>query len=316
MTSQAFSVAEAARHSVYLSDVTPDIARMRTVMVNLYFVGEPRGDWVLVDTGIPFFANRIMRAAAERFGPNSRPKAIVLTHGHFDHAGNVIKLAEQWDVPVYAHTLELPYLTGRSDYPPADPTVGGGLMARSAFLYPRRGIDLGQRVQALPDDASVPFMPGWQWVHTPGHTPGHVSLFREADSVLLAGDAFITQNQQSLRGVLSEKPVLEGPPTYFTTDWAAASVSVQRLAAMQPALAATGHGMPMGGDELTEQLHWLIRNFESLAVPMDGRYVREPARADATGVVSVPPAIPDPTTKIAIGAAAAVVALAFLRRRR
>ena len=40
-------------------------------------------------------------------------------------------------------------------------------------------------------------MPGWRWVHTPGHTAGHVSLFRDADRTLIAGDAFVTTKQES-----------------------------------------------------------------------------------------------------------------------
>ena len=53
-------------------------------------------------------------------------------------------------MPIYAHELELPYLTGRSPYPPPDPTVGGGLMADLSWMYPRGPIDLGDRVQRPP----------------------------------------------------------------------------------------------------------------------------------------------------------------------
>src|SRR5688572_17455284 len=125
-----------------LDVVTADIARLRTWIVNLFFVGYPGGDWVLVDTGMPLWADEIARIGEERFG--RAPRAIVLTHGHFDHVGNVRKLAERWDVEVWAHHLELPYLTGRGDYPPPDPSVGGGMMARTSFVFPRRGIDLGE----------------------------------------------------------------------------------------------------------------------------------------------------------------------------
>ena len=110
-----------------------DVAYLAQPIVNVYAVGTPgAGDrsWVLVDAGLPGTAEQIARAAEEYFGPGARPAAIVLTHGHFDHRGGLRELAERWDVPVYAHELELPYLTGRSDYPPPDPTVGGGGMAR------------------------------------------------------------------------------------------------------------------------------------------------------------------------------------------
>ena len=112
------------------------------------------------------------------------PEAIILTHGHFDHVGSLERLLQLWDVPVYAHTLELPYLTGRSSYPPPDPLVGGGAMAWSSKLYPRGPIDLDGRAQALPDDHTVPGLPGWRWIHTPGHSPGHVSLVRESDTAV------------------------------------------------------------------------------------------------------------------------------------
>src|SRR5215207_2933833 len=135
--------------------------------------------------------------------PRTQPAAIVLTHGHFDHIGALHTLLHKWDVPVYAHRLELPYLTGQSSYPPPDPTVGGGAMAAMSRFYPRGPYNFEGRVQPLPVDGSVPGMPGWRWIHTPGHSPGHVSLFRDADRLLLAGDAFVTQRQESLLAVLS-----------------------------------------------------------------------------------------------------------------
>src|SRR5687767_6106371 len=195
-----------------LDIVTADIARLRTWIVNLFFVGYAGGDWVLVDTGMPTWGDEIARIAEERFG--RPPRAIVLTHAHFDHVGNVRKLTERWDVEVWAHHLELPYLTGRSDYPPPDPTVGGGSMARTSFVFPKRGIDLGERVRALPTDGSVPPMPGWQAIFTPGHTPGHVALWRDSDRALIAGDAFITTKQESLLSVATQKERMHGPPMY------------------------------------------------------------------------------------------------------
>jgi glyoxylase-like metal-dependent hydrolase (beta-lactamase superfamily II) len=300
-------------------EVLPDIALFQTVMVNLYMVGHPgSSDWVLVDAGLPLFANKIIQAAEQRFGPGTSPKAIILTHGHFDHVGSLRALLDRWPVPVYAHVLELPYLTGRSDYPPPDPTVGGGLMARTAKLLPWSAINLGGHATPLPPDNSVPHMPGWRWVHTPGHTPGHVSLFRDADRTLIAGDAFITQKQESLIGVMTQHQMMHGPPAYFTTDWNAAGASVRKLAELEPALAVTGHGIPISGPPLTQGLHCLADHFGEIATPPDGRYVRQPATADATGVTSVPPPIPDPVPKIAAGiaiAAAVGIALATTRRR-
>ena len=114
----------------------PDVAWLRTAMVNVVFLGPPDagdGGWVLVDAGLPGYGDQIARAASRRYG-DARPAAIVLTHGHFDHVGALRTLAERWDVPIHAHPLELPYVTGRASYPPPDPTVGGGAMARLSPL--------------------------------------------------------------------------------------------------------------------------------------------------------------------------------------
>jgi glyoxylase-like metal-dependent hydrolase (beta-lactamase superfamily II) len=260
--------------------VASDVLSLRIVMANVCFIGMPgAGDreWVLVDTGLPYSAWRILQVAKKRFGSSSRPKAIILTHGHFDHVGAVQKLAKRWDVPVYAHELELPYLTGQADYLPPDPTVGGGLMSFISPLYPRRGIDLGKYAKPLPADGTLPPLSKWRWIHTPGHTPGHISLFRDTDRVLIAGDAFITVKQESLAAVVTQRQDIHGPPMYFTTDWEASRDSVKRLAALRPAIAATGHGLPMSGEPLSRHLEQLVRDFDRLAMPERGRYVHHPS---------------------------------------
>ena len=284
--------------------VAPDLAYLRVGIVNLYLYGRPgtpSGSWVLIDAGLPGSASWIVRAAEEWIGPWARPAAIVLTHGHFDHVGAVRTLADRWDVPVYAHPLELPYLTGRSAYPPPDPTVGGGAMAALSRFYPRGPIDIGHRVRALPEDGSVPGMPRWRWIHTPGHTPGHVSLFRDQDRTLIAGDAFVTTKQESATAVLTQRPELHGPPAYFTPDWEAARRSVETLAGLEPVRVATGHGPPLEGAQMLADLHELARNFDRLAVPRQGRYVGRPPRIS-------------PLPGILIGVGAALLLAALLKR--
>ncbi|AEG60744.1 MBL fold metallo-hydrolase [Desulforamulus ruminis] len=259
-----------------LKEVTPDIQVLQFTIVNAFLIGTPGhsvNDWVLVDTGLENSADFILKSAEKRFGQGSRPKAIVLTHGHFDHVGSVLKLSSEWDVSVYAHELEIPYITGNKDYPLADPTVSNGLVAKMSPTFPHTSINLGFRAVALPTDGTIPGMPGWKWIHTPGHTEGHVSLFREKDRVLLPADAFTTVKQESLMSVLTQNEQISGPPSYLTTDWKKAESSVKRLMDLQPSLVIPSHGQPMKGEDLKRHLHILVRNFDEIAVPEQGRFL-------------------------------------------
>ncbi|MBO1022395.1 MBL fold metallo-hydrolase [Methylobacterium sp. SD274] len=263
--------------------ITEDLVYQRHAIVNVIFHGPPgAGDrgWTLIDAGIMGSKSAIRKVAEQRFGPNARPAAIVLTHGHFDHVGVVEDLAREWDVPVWAHPLERPYLDGSASYPPPDPSVGGGLMARLSPLYPLAPVDVSAHLRDLPEDGSVPSMPGWRWIHVPGHSVGQVALWREADRTLIAGDAFVTTAQESAYAVIVQEPEIHGPPMYLTTDWEAAGRSVAILAALEPERAITGHGRPLEGPALREALHLLADRFDAVAMPRQGMYVDEPARAE------------------------------------
>jgi glyoxylase-like metal-dependent hydrolase (beta-lactamase superfamily II) len=254
--------------------VTPDLFCLPIQIVNVCFFGEEEKDgWVLIDAGMPRSAGKIIEEAEQRFGKERKPAAIILTHGHFDHVGAIVELVQYWGVPVYAHRAEMPYLTGQQDYPEADPTVDGGLVTEMSPKFPNQGINLERHVKPLPEDGTVPGMDGWRWIHTPGHTPGHISLFRQEDRALIAGDAFITTKQESLWKVITQAKELHGPPAYFTTDWQAAWDSVKKLAELQPSVAITGHGVPMLGAELVEGLEKMAREFGETEIPKQGRYV-------------------------------------------
>ncbi|MEN1968465.1 MBL fold metallo-hydrolase [Lentibacillus sp. N15] len=255
-------------------EVRDDVYYYTDQIANIIFIGKPNAEeWYMIDAGLPYSEAEIRSVVHERFGQDSKPSAILLTHGHFDHVGGLVELVQEWDVPVYAHERELPYLTGKESYPEPDGTVEGGLLAKISPVYPNEPINLGDHVQPLPNDQRVPGLPEWKWIHTPGHSPGQVSFFREKDRTLIAADAFITVRQDSFYKVLMQTEEVNGPPRYLTTDWYAAKESVKKLAELNPELAVTGHGHAMEGEALTKGLKHLIENFDEIAVPDHGRFI-------------------------------------------
>jgi glyoxylase-like metal-dependent hydrolase (beta-lactamase superfamily II) len=294
-----------------VNEIAPAVWYVPALMANLYFVGHREGPWVMVDAGTPGTAWRIRMAVDEIYG-GRKPQAIVLTHGHFDHVGALRELADNWDVPVFAHPLEFPYLDGRANYPPPDPTVGG-FMAQLSRLFPKTGINVGSRLRPVMMDNTIPYMPGWRAVFTPGHSPGHISLFRDEDRVLIAGDAVITIDQQNAAKLFSQVRELHGPPQYFTPDWEQAHGSIRSLAGLRPRVIASGHGLPVSGEDVAGLLVHLADTFMP---PVKGRYVGTPAKADDQGPYYVPPAPPDRLPMYAAGAALAAAGLLLLNSRR
>ena len=293
-------------------EVADDVLFLRTMIANVYFIREATS-WVLVDCGIRGYAETIRSTARAFVGSSQPPLAILLTHGHFDHIGSLPALLKSWDVPVFAHPLEHPQLRGAASYPPPDPLVGRGAMALMSRLYPTGPIDISDRLQRVADGHGLPGLPDWRWIHTPGHTAGHISLFRDRDRTLIAGDAVTTTKQESAMAVATQRLEIHGPPAYYTQDWPAAGESVGRIAALEPQVLATGHGDPWSGEQMRAALRDLSAHFSEREVPSFGRYVRQPAVTDERGIVALPP---DPLPKVLAGAVvAAGVAYGLARTR-
>ncbi len=293
--------------------VAPGVWRLKDIFVNMFIIQNRDGtEWVLVDAGLKTSAKKIKSLAENIFdSKGSKPKAILLTHAHFDHIGSLIQLAEEWGVPVYSHHQERPYLTGRASYPPADPAVGGGVMALMSFTFPKGPINAEQYLNEINEDGAIPELEDWKWIHTPGHSPGHISLFREKDGVLIAGDAFVTTMMESVIAVATQKKFVSGPPKYFTPDWGAAARSVRSLASLEPNVIVTGHGHAMYGDSARKELHKLSRDFWKWGIPATGRYVKEAAVFDEDGMPTHIPA-PKGIMLKRIAVAAALMTLGYI----
>ncbi|WP_066278607.1 MBL fold metallo-hydrolase [Arthrobacter sp. OY3WO11] len=243
---------------------------------HVYLVRSGQG-WVLVDAGWPSAEQSIVAAAESLFGSGTRPAAIVLTHIHPDHAGCAPALARRWSVPVYVHPAELPQAAGTllDEYAsPLDRRVLRPLLK----VLPEgsmRAADMTDLVRPFDPAAGVPGLQDWTCVETPGHTPGHIALFRESDGVLLTGDAVLTTDLNSLSGLFSGATRVSGPPWIATWDWALAMASVAVLAGLRPRVLASGHGRAMSGPTAARQL-------EEYAATVG-------AGADAAAALQLPP---------------------------
>ncbi|MCS7464940.1 MBL fold metallo-hydrolase [Paenibacillus doosanensis] len=165
----------------------------------------------LVDTGISLMSGGIEKCFRQLNAPLQR---ILLTHGHSDHSGGIVRIRSKFPVPVYAHAEEIPYMEGRLPYP--------GRSKAEKLAEP--GL-----VQPLDDRAAA--AAGLRTVHTPGHSPGHVAYYHEQDGVLLAGDLFTEK-----RGRLNR------PMPMFTADMKQAVESGAVVAQLNPRLVSVCHG--------------------------------------------------------------------------
>jgi glyoxylase-like metal-dependent hydrolase (beta-lactamase superfamily II) len=207
--------------------------------------------WTLVDAAWAGSTEAIRTAAAALFGPGARPVAILLTHIHPDHSGAAGPLARSWGVPVYVHADELPMAAGRY-LPQYSMPLDRWVIVPIMLLFPPRirarieaAASITDVAQPLPPEGGVPGLADWAWVPTPGHTPGHVAYLRRRDGVLLAGDAALTVDLNSVGGVLLGRQRVAGPPRYTTWDWRAAKRSVGTLAEVEPWVLLPGHGQPL-----------------------------------------------------------------------
>ncbi|MDQ0656497.1 MBL fold metallo-hydrolase [Paenibacillus sp. W2I17] len=131
---------------------------------------------VLIDTGFPGQYDDL-RIALEKIGvPISQLKAVILTHQDVDHIGCLPEILKECgsQVKIYAHELDKPYIEGQLP-----------LLKDGHLEHPPKGkVD-----ETVTDGQELPFCGGIRVIHTPGHTPGHISLYLMGSKTLIAGDS-------------------------------------------------------------------------------------------------------------------------------
>jgi glyoxylase-like metal-dependent hydrolase (beta-lactamase superfamily II) len=183
------------------------------------FLLEDGDQSVMIDTGLfgePAFIRRLVRklGLAPQF-----IKAILLTHGHLDHAGNLAWLKRWTGAKVLAHPAEQRHIDGTYPYQGVNRWCGRLEAAgRKMFNYRPETID-----EFLTDGQILPLWGGLQVVHLPGHTVGHCGFFSERHNLLFSGDMFASY----FFNVHKPPAILNSMPEQF-------AVSAEKIRRIQP----------------------------------------------------------------------------------
>jgi glyoxylase-like metal-dependent hydrolase (beta-lactamase superfamily II) len=160
---------------------------IRGVMGVCHLLVDAAGEAVLIDTGLVGEPWQIRRRLSRLGLQPSAIKAILLTHGHLDHAGNLAWAKDWTGAPIYAHPLEQPHIDGT--FPYAGANVWCGRLERAGRMLLRVGQSAAIDV-AFADGDELPLWGGLRVVHLPGHTLGHCGFYSATHELLFSGDLF------------------------------------------------------------------------------------------------------------------------------
>jgi hydroxyacylglutathione hydrolase len=213
--------------SSLVTEVAPSvhhISLLGSSWINAYLIGD-----ILIDAGIRASAPKLARVLSRR-----PIRAHALTHVHDDHQGSSRFVCSQFGVPLWVHTTEADLMTNNRmrENVPRNLVTAAQRRFWGGDPYPvSRGLQAG-------DDLN-----GFEVLETPGHSRGHISLWRESDRVLIVGDVLTNMNIATTRGGLHE------PLSIFTLDKVRNREQIHRLAKLEPALSLFGHGRPLRDPE-------------------------------------------------------------------
>lgn len=228
--------------AISLADGVYRIPTMGDFINSFAFVNAD-GSVTLVDCGVKRAPKKIVEGLAAMGKHPSDVTEIILTHAHSDHAGGAAEIIGQTGADgVSVHELEAAYITS-GDAPPRDSsTTFGAIFAR----MPGGGFTPTPISRTLKDGDVLPTGGGLRIMHTPGHTPGHISLLHQSTGVLITGDA-----------IWNMRSKMTWPIAAFCTSFRENKQTAHVLGEIEYAVAAFTHG-PEIRDNAREQVRGFL----------------------------------------------------------
>lgn len=218
-----------------LHDIAPGVRRMTLPLslsapdhIHCFLLDMPGGTSLLVDTGMRG-SEAALRAGLEAAG--SAPDRVLITHGHIDHWGLASTIThEVLAHPTTASSLDFSYQRDNVFGEHDDGIIEPETVAAAFRAFRTLSVGEPPRVRAIDDGDTIG---DWKVVWTPGHDPGHICLFREADGVLLCGDALLPDNTPNIQPAAGRPDALGD---FFA--------SLDRLSGLPVTLVLPSHGEP------------------------------------------------------------------------
>jgi len=212
-----------------MKKVTDNIYTFDNLMMGRVYLLEDADGLTLIDTSIGSAGDKILSQLKAAGHEAQDVKRIIITHAHPDHIGGLAVVQKATGAEIWCHELEKPVIEGEVAAP----------RPPSMSFIPESKLDPLPVARALQDKDHLPFVGGLEVIFTPGHAPGHISLWQEKQKLLIVGDAiFYFFNRTTL------------PMDLLTVDREENLRSVKKIYDLEPQSLLFGHGQPIVGNAM------------------------------------------------------------------